>query len=157
MVRMAEQAVSRDPAEQLVSLGLGSCIGCALVDRTARVAGLVHIVLPSSASAPAGSPPAKYADTAVPKLIDDLVALGARRARLEAVLCGGAHMFAAAAASPMLEIGRRNGEETRAALARAGVRVRAADVGGSTGRSVEVDVATGAVHVRAVGQAAVTL
>src|SRR4051812_1349691 len=109
MVRMAELAVSRDPDDQLVSLGLGSCIGCALVDRAAGVAGLAHIVLPDSTSGSTGSVPAKYADTAVPELIDRLVALGARRVRLEAVICGGASMFATPS-SAALDVGRRNDE-----------------------------------------------
>ena len=50
MVRMAEQAVSRNRADTLVSLGLGSCIGLALFDQEAGVAGLSHIVLPESNS-----------------------------------------------------------------------------------------------------------
>ena len=33
MVRMAEHAVSKDGEEVLVTLGLGSCIGCALIDQ----------------------------------------------------------------------------------------------------------------------------
>jgi len=32
-VRMGEIAVSRDPGEELVAVGLGSCIGLAIVDR----------------------------------------------------------------------------------------------------------------------------
>ena len=38
----------REPGDVLVSLGLGSCIGLALVDESVGVAGLVHIVLPAS-------------------------------------------------------------------------------------------------------------
>ena len=44
-VRMGEIAVSKSPGELLVSLGLGSCIGLALVDRRLGVAGLAHVVL----------------------------------------------------------------------------------------------------------------
>ena len=45
----------------------------------------------------------------MPHLIDAVVKLGASRARLKAVLCGGAHMFASpSASSPLLQIGDRN-------------------------------------------------
>ena len=46
MVRMGELAASAVAGDVLVSLGLGSCIGLALVDRRHGVAGLAHVVLP---------------------------------------------------------------------------------------------------------------
>ena len=46
MVRMGELAASAVAGDVLVSLGLGSCIGLALVDRRLGVAGLAHVVLP---------------------------------------------------------------------------------------------------------------
>ncbi len=49
--------------DELFAIGLGSCIGLALVDCRARVAGLAHIVLPESApgedAEPANSPTAR--------------------------------------------------------------------------------------------------
>ena len=47
-VRMGELAVSATPTDELVAVGLGSCIGLVIVDRSAGVAGLAHIVLPQS-------------------------------------------------------------------------------------------------------------
>jgi chemotaxis protein CheD len=162
MVRMAEHAVSKDDGAVLVTLGLGSCIGCALIDSEAKVAGLAHIVLPESwanSGAAQSAPPAKFANTAVPHLVNELERLGARKNRLKAVLCGGAHMFSSpgGAKSPALEIGRRNNEETVKALQSAGIPIRASEVGGTKGRSVEVHVASGEVFVRTVGQTAIKL
>ncbi len=152
MVRMAEQAVSREPSDVLVSLGLGSCIGLALLDDDAGVAGLSHIVLPESSARTPGQP-AKFADTAVPALIDAVVRCGANRTRLKAVLCGGAHMFSSPnGTSSLLQIGERNATRTLAELKQLRVPVRAQDVGGSSGRSIEVRIATGEVLVRSVGQ-----
>ena len=48
MVRMGELAVSAEAGHTLISLGLGSCIGLALMDRRGGIAGLAHIVLPTS-------------------------------------------------------------------------------------------------------------
>ena len=45
---MGELAVSGTVGDELVAIGLGSCIGLALVDRDANVAGLAHVVLPES-------------------------------------------------------------------------------------------------------------
>jgi chemotaxis protein CheD len=57
-------------------------------------------------------------------------------------------MFAGAGESSTLQIGQRNAEATRTALAAERIRVRGHDTGGSAGRSIEVDVATGKVSVR---------
>src|SRR3954453_19696836 len=93
-VRMGELAASKTAGDTLVTLGLGSCIGLVLMDRRMGVAGLAHVVLPDSAGHTQVNQ-FKFADHAVPELIRRVVALGARRPMLEAVLVGGASMFAA--------------------------------------------------------------
>ena len=52
MVRMGELAVSSAPGHVLVSLGLGSCIGLALIDRKLGIAGRARS---RSGEAPRGS------------------------------------------------------------------------------------------------------
>jgi chemotaxis protein CheD len=134
-VRMGELAVSDTVGDELVAIGLGSCIGLALVDRAANVAGLAHIVLPESQGKT--EPKAKFADLAVPELIERVVAAGAVRRRLDAVLIGGARMFAVGAS---LDIGARNAEGVRAALDREGIKIQAEEVGGNRGRTARVIV-----------------
>lgn len=153
MVRMAEQAWSKEGADTLVSLGLGSCIGLALIDATVGVAGLAHIVLPKAPAGGAGPSPGKFADTAVPLLLDRVVKLGASQSRLRVVMCGGAAMFASKTQSGVLQIGDRNAEATLEALDKLKLKVKGRDTGGSNGRSIEVSVRTGEVLVRGVGQA----
>ena len=92
VVRMGELAVSATADDELVSMGLGSCVGVALVDRERAVAGLAHVMLPSANAA--YSAPAKFADRAVPALLACVERLGAQRERMVAVLAGGAQMFA---------------------------------------------------------------
>jgi chemotaxis protein CheD len=154
MVRMGELAAAHGEGGQLITLGLGSCIGLVLIDRRVRVAGLAHIVLPASGGNPAVNP-LKFADRAVPELIDRVVALGARRALLEAVLVGGASMFAAIGRS--MEIGARNEDAVRDALSAHHIRVSVAATGGARGRTVRVDPRTGIVTVREAGGADVQL
>jgi chemotaxis protein CheD len=152
MVRMGELAVSSEPGHVLVSLGLGSCIGLALVDRRMGIAGLAHIVLPQSEGHTASENPRKFADLAVPEMLselEDVGRVGGRRLRLEAVLVGGASMFAVSAAS--LEVGQRNEAAVRALLKGLRIPVVATATGGNRGRTIRVDVATAAVTVREAG------
>ena len=79
MVRMGELAASSASGHVLVSLGLGSCIGLALLDRRLGIAGLAHVVLPQSQDQSPENP-RKFADLAVPALIFELETLGARKA-----------------------------------------------------------------------------
>ncbi len=129
MVRMGELAVSADPSEVLVSLALGSCVGVAMVDRRRALAGLAHVMLPESpkaARAPggSGSDAGKFADTAVPELLDRLLGLGALRPRIEVSLVGGAQMFAFGSDSSA--VGPRNEAAVRQALAAVRLPVLAA-------------------------------
>jgi chemotaxis protein CheD len=154
VVRMGEIAVSRAAGDVLVSVGLGSCIGLALVCRRGRACGLAHVMLPESHGRDAHDRPGKYADRAVPALLAGLEQLGVRPAALDGVLVGGAQMFKGASG---MEIGARNESAVRAALARAGVRVSAAATAGALGRTIRVHVADGTVTVREAGAQEVTL
>jgi chemotaxis protein CheD len=132
---MGELAVSGTAGDELVAIGLGSCVGVAIVDRQAGVAGLAHVVLPESLGKP--GPVGKFADLAVPDLIARLSERGAARGRLQAILIGGARMFTVGAS---LDIGARNAEAVREALVREGVPVTAEEVGGTRGRTARVIV-----------------
>lgn len=143
---MGEMAVSRTRGDELVALGLGSCIGLALVDRGEGVAGLAHIMLPECQDQT--DQPGKYANRAVPELIEMMRRAGARERRLEAVLAGGACMFQL---GNELDIGSRNEAAVRAALSRARVAIAAAATGGNRGRTVRVSVRDGIVTVKEAG------
>jgi chemotaxis protein CheD len=153
VVRMGELVASASAGDVLVCVGLGSCIGLALVCRRGRACGLAHIVLPDSGGHQ-GDRPAKFADRAVPALIGALAHQGVRTESLEAILVGGAQMFRT---SSGMEIGARNEAAVRAELQRAGIPVRATATAGGVGRTVRVHVATANVTVREAGSKEVTL
>jgi chemotaxis protein CheD len=144
-VNVADYAVAREQGT-IVTSGLGSCVAIVLHDPGHLVAGLAHVLLPDRTLARGPSAAAKCPETAVPLLLDDMAALGAR-GRIVGKIVGGARMFGALLSSGV-NMGERNVQATREALARAGVPIVAEDVGGEYGRSVQVDVATGAVRVR---------
>jgi chemotaxis protein CheD len=107
-VRMGEIAVSAQSDCELVALGLGSCIGLAMVDWEAGIAGLAHIVLPESRGD--GRHAGKFADLAVPELLARVRSLGARVSRLKVAIAGGARMFAL---EGTMDVGSRNGGRRR--------------------------------------------
>jgi len=135
VVRMGELAASATLDEELVSIGLGSCVGVALLDVACGVAGLAHVMLPAADAA--YSAPAKFADRAVPALIACAERAGAQRGRLHAVIVGGAQMFGRAGNAP-LDLGARNESAVRTALELEEIPILAAATGGSRGRSVRV-------------------
>ena len=134
---------------ELVAYSLGSCVGICLYDPTARVAAMAHVVLPA-APGEAVATPGKYADTAVPALLDALKRQGASPFRLRCKIAGGAAVLAIGGGGALPSIGQRNVEAVKAALAKASIRVLAEETGGNQGRTVRLDAATGRVLVRTV-------
>lgn len=155
MVNMAEIHVLTGVG-QLVGLGLGSCIGLAAYDGSKKIAGLAHIVLPEAFVDRAVTEPGKFADTALPELIRKMELAGASRASLKFAYCGGANVFkfGPGKTNDVLEVGRRNAEAVKAVLSKYSCRVIAQDVGGSSGRTMTFDAATGLIQVKvlSVGQ-----
>jgi chemotaxis protein CheD len=149
-IGLGEWGIGRGQGE-LSCLGLGSCIALILDDRQALVGGLAHIVLPSPSLSRERSNPVRFADTAVPFLIGEMVRAGAVRGQLTARLVGGASLFAALSTPGTVQIGQRNLLACRAALAAAGVALVGEAVGGEIGRSVWFAIDTGVVMVRSVG------
>lgn len=150
IVKVADWAADRADTV-LVTLGLGSCVAIALYDSTSRVGAMAHVLLPSPALARDRSNPAKFPETAVPLLMEQLLALGALREHLRARLVGGASMFAAASVvmgAP--HMGERNVIASKDALKAARIPVVGEDTGGSHGRSVYFELATGRIDVRSV-------
>ncbi len=152
MVNMGQLFVSTDLAVALAALGLGSCVVACAYDPEAIVAGMIHVVLPGRA--PTCDPgrsaegPAKYAEEAVPLLLEELAVAGARRRRLRAALVGGANVLEAPDPTPSLGIGARNIAAVRVALEREGVAIAADDTGGRESRSVRLVVGTGEVVLK---------
>jgi chemotaxis protein CheD len=134
----------------LVTVGLGSCVAILLHDAEARVGGLAHILLPSPALARADGNPAKFPQSAVPRLLELMVTDGARRERITGRLAGGASMFAALAPPGTVQMGERNLVAARQALNAHGVPLVAESVGGEFGRTVRLRVCDGRVEVSTV-------
>ncbi len=149
-VGMADLQSSRHPCV-LTTLGLGSCVGIALYEPLRKVVGLAHIMLPSSLQARNNTNIAKFADTAIVRLIEDMINIGACRSQIVAKLAGGAQMFTFNDASEMLRIGARNVSASKEMLQLLKIPILAEDTGGNYGRTIEINSENGKLMVRTIG------
>lgn len=132
----------------LVTYALGSCVGICLLDPTVQVGGLSHIMLPESTSSVNGaSTPMRFADTAIPMLIQKMEAMGARKSNMKAKIAGGATMFSTA--SDKFNIGMRNLTAVRRILLQSRIPILAEDCGLDYGRTQFFYPATGVMEIRA--------
>jgi chemotaxis protein CheD len=134
----------------LVTLGLGSCVAILLYDAEARIGGMAHILLPSPALSRMDANPAKFPQSAVPRLLELMTADGASQGRITARLAGGASMFPALAPPGTIQMGERYLVASRQALGAHGVPLVGESVGGDYGRSVRLRVCDGQVEIRTV-------
>lgn len=155
-IGMAEMKAAKAP-EKLASLGLGSCVAICIYDKIVKVGGLAHIMLPDSSISGQPVNLAKFGDTALPALLQEVQRLGGVTVRMEVVIVGGAHMFGFKGEDPYMDIGARNVKSVEESCRLAGVPIRARNVGGNFGRSVLFDLNTGKVKVRAINQDIVEL
>ena len=148
-VGMADYKVGRAPSV-LISYGLGSCIGISLYDPQTKIGGLLHIMLPDSNQARASDNPAKFADTGLPLMLNDVISMGASKSRLVAKIAGGAQMFAFSNATDIMRVGTRNADTVKKILQRMGIRLIAEDTGGNYGRTVQIDLSNGVYKVKTI-------
>lgn len=128
---------------------LGSCVGICIYDRMKKIGGMAHILLPAHPKD--ASTPEKYADTAIPLLVQQLIKDGARKEFLSAKIAGGASMFKFGSNTALGQIGERNIEQTKNELKKLGIPLLDEDVGGSTGRVIDFFLEDGRLLVKAAG------
>lgn len=150
IARMGEVVFTSPSLPEIRALGLGSCIGLCVYDPVARLACIAHIMLPET-NRSSGGQPGKYADSAVPYVVEQMTKRGALKSRLRSAIVGGAQLFSFEGASERLDVGKRNTEAVKRQLTGVGVRLMAEDVGGKSGRTVTLSSLTGDVVVKQSG------
>lgn len=149
-VGIADMNTAYSP-DKIITVGLGSCIGIAIYDKSKNLGGLAHIMLPDSTQFNNVNNPLKFADLAVPMLIDRLEKLGANKRNLKAKIAGGASMFNFSDKSMIMDIGNRNGIAVKNALKKYSIPIIGEDVGGNKGRTMILDSSNGIVQIKTVG------
>ena len=156
VVGVADAGISDDPSSTIVTYSLGSCIAVCIADPVARVAGMLHFMLPDSKIAPekAAANPCMFADTGIPYLFREAYRLGADKSRIVIKAVGGAQ---GADATGLFAIGKRNIVAMRKIFWQNGVMLTRSDLGGSGYRMATLEVGTGAVRVKMTGDEALVL
>ncbi|MFN2363421.1 MAG: chemotaxis protein CheD [Halarsenatibacteraceae bacterium] len=142
-VKMAEYGVVESP-DQLITIGLGSCVGITLYDKYKKIGGMVHIMLPENRK---GLKPAKYADTGIPLLIEKMEKLGAKKNHMKAKIAGGAKMFSVTSKDSSLNVGERNVIKVKEILKDLGIRILGEDTGANYGRTMKFFTDNGRVLI----------
>lgn len=147
IVGMSDARVSCCATELLVTYSLGSCVGVAVYDPLARLAGLLHYQLPSSVQDPARAleRPLMYADTGMERLLAQMEERGAKRRRMSVKLAGAAQMLND---GKLFNIGLRNHAAIRKFLRQHDMLIEAEEVGGSEPRTMYVRVVDGKVFLK---------
>lgn len=142
-VGVAQLKIGSNP--QIFRTILGSCVGICVYERNKKIGGLAHILLPEAI--PDGNPE-KYANTAIPMMIDLLLKQGCKKEFMSAKIAGGSSMFKFSQGNPLGLIGDRNIEAVKKALALKGVPILCEDMGGSLGRVIDFFLDDGHLRVK---------
>ena len=118
-VRMCECVVLREHGT-FICPGLGSCVAVIVFDPVIHLAGVAHIMLPKAFEDDGESRPVRFADVGVRYLISKLEEMGMKRRSMKVAIVGGARVIRLGSESQM-DIGTRNVDAVKAALAEAGV------------------------------------
>ena len=137
-VGIADMNVCKAP-DLITTIGLGSCVGIVLYDEKAKVAGLVHIMLPDSTKIKQNQNKLKFADTGIDELVKKLEEMGIKKTSLKAKIAGGAKMFSFSNSYELGSIGEKNVEAVRKKLKELRIRIISEDVGLNYGRTIIFD------------------
>lgn len=131
--------------DMLIVTVLGSCVSVCVRDPATGIGGMNHFMLPEHGGDPGShfSASARYGAYAMEVLINDLLKLGAARAKLEAKVFGAGKVLAGIG-----DIGIRNASFALEYLAREKIRVAAKDLGDVYPRKVYFFPASGRVVVK---------
>jgi len=129
---------------------LGSCVGICIYDKVAKKGALAHVLLPEDSTK--SNNREKFAETAVPYMVELLTKEGCKVPNMIAKIAGGASMFQFAASFALGNIGDKNVETTLKMLERFKIPVLEQDVGGNLGRVIDFNIADGSLKVKAGGK-----
>lgn len=132
---------------RLITRALGSCLGITFYSPGKKAGAMAHPMLPDIDKAKMKSNPNRYVNSVIVKTLDELVKLGSSRNSLEIKIFGGAHMFSFITADSMLNVGEKNIEIARELLGKLGLKIIAEEVGGTFGRTIELNLENGKVFV----------
>ena len=150
IVGVSDMKVSNDPEATLVTYSLGSCIGVCIYDPVVKVGGILHYMLPESDldKAKAQKNPYMFADTGIPLLFKSTYKYGAVKQRMKVIVAGGAQILDQ---KGFFNIGKRNHIALRKLFFKNNVMIEHEDVGGSSNRTLRLNMETGLITIKVSG------
>ena len=150
VVGVSDLKVSNEIDNMLVTYSLGSCIGVAIYDPIAKVAGLLHFMLPESSldRNKAQNSPYMFADTGIPMLFKSTYEYGAQKKRMKVIVAGGSQVLDQ---DGYFNIGKRNYAAVRKILWKNNVMIDYEDVGGNNNRTIKMAVKDGRTTLKVSG------
>lgn len=154
-VGISDYKVSQSP-NKLITLGLGSCVGVAIYDKVTKKGGLSHIMLPDSTFFKREMKPEKFADLAIPMMVEEISKNKSNR-NMVAKIAGGASMFNFSDNGLNNNIGEKNVLAVEKKLKEMGIPILASDTGGNKGRTMIVDLENFNISIRSVNKEVIIL
>ncbi len=150
-VSISDMKASKDAGALLVTHSLGSCIGLVGYDQKVKAGAMLHFQLPDSTNHGhrAQENPFMFADTGIPLFLQKLYSLGAHRNRLVLCMFGGANMLDD---NELFKIGVKNARATKKILWQHSLSIKHEDVGGSSSRTLSLEIATGVIGLKRDGK-----
>ena len=150
IVGVGDMKVSNEAGSVLVTYSLGSCIGLAIYDPVAKVAGLLHYMLPDSSidKEKAQRNPYMFGDTGIPSLFKAAYQYGAKKNRMRIIVVGGSQILDQAS---LFNIGKRNHALLRKMFWKNNVMTHFENVGGAVNRTLKLEVETGQAWLKVSG------
>lgn len=149
-VGMADYKICRSP-QKISTLGLGSCLGVVIYDKTTKICGMAHVMMPDSSKILKNTNRMKFADTCLADMYADMIKEGAIKSEMIVKMAGGARMFTFSSKNDLLNIGEQNVIAVHKVLDQMGIPIVAEDVGSNYGRTIEFNTETGDLSIKAVG------
>lgn len=151
IVGVGDMKVSNKPGSVLATYSLGSCIGVGIYDPVAKVAGLLHYMLPESSldAAKARKNPYMFGDSGIPMLFKESYKLGAKKNRLKVMVLGGAQILDQ---NGMFNIGKRNHTVLRKMFWKNNVMIDFEASGGVVNRTIKLAVENGDAWLKVSGE-----
>lgn len=150
-VGMADYKIGAEE-DTLITLGLGSCIGVIIYDPLKKIAGMAHIMLPSSLEIKNNSNKMKFADSCIDLMMEELMKMRVNKGSLKAKMAGGAQMFSVSLNNDTMNVGKRNALAVKDKLKSLGIPLVAEDTLGNYGRTIRFNCSTFDLAIKSIGK-----
>jgi len=148
-VQMADMQFGAAPAV-LITRGLGSCLGITFYDPVKKIGAMAHAMLPDINISRVTANHNRFVNSSIAAMLAEFEKRGCPRNRIVAKLFGGAHMFSFISGDSVLNVGQKNIDTALVVLKEQNIKIAGQEVGGTFGRTVELDLETGIVLVKTI-------